>query len=324
MIAFRSALVSGATGFIGSALVARLLEHGVHVTCLLRQKKRALSIPHLSSIRVIEVPSFQTSTMKALLANVSAEVIFNLASYGVSQDADDLDADEFMEGNVSLVIHLLESVADWPLRRFIHVGSCSEYGFPLNPGTPIAETHPLRPSSLYGAAKAASVLFGNVYARRLQVPFVTARLFGVFGPREAPQRLIPYLINCLRHDKAVDLTPGEQVRDFLFEDDVADALIEAASARLTSYEVYNVCSSRPTRIREIGEAVASALQKPSKLLHWGERQYRPYEPMWLVGDNSRFITATSWRPVVTVEAGIQRMILLAKSLPEDREHQHAV
>ena len=61
-------------------------------------------------------------------------------------------------------------------------------------------------------------------------------------------------------------------------------------------------------MREIGEAVADALHKPRHLLHWGKRPYRNDEPMWLVGDNSRFMQATSWRPQVSLAEGIRRMI----------------
>ena len=248
MRSFRSALVTGANGFIGSALVARLVAERVHVICLVRDKRRCLPFDPLSDLQTIEVPSFQTSCLKSRLADVSAEVVFNLASYGVRQE--DRDPDELIEGNVGLITHLLEAVAKWPLRRFIHSGSCSEYGSPVGERLPISESQPLRPLSVYGAAKAAAVLFGNSYASQLTIPFVTLRPFGVFGTREAPQRLVPYLIGHLEHNESVDLTPGEQVRDLLFEDDVVQAFLEAAEAKLNLYESYNVCSSHPTRIRD--------------------------------------------------------------------------
>jgi nucleoside-diphosphate-sugar epimerase len=78
------------------------------------------------------------------------------------------------------------------------------------------------------------------------------------------------LIRRLENDTPVDLTPGEQVRDLLFEDDVVNALLQASeSDGLQPYQVYNVCSARPVRIREVGEAVADALNKPRELLHTG-------------------------------------------------------
>jgi nucleoside-diphosphate-sugar epimerase len=319
-----SALVTGATGFIGSALVSRLRACSVEVTYLIRSRQRAVNaLAEFPDLQVIEVPSFQTSQLEAKLANISAEVVFHLASYGVQQE--DRDFDQLIEGNVALVAHLLEATTHWPLRRFIHTGSCSEYGSPESEGTPISENQRLRPTSSYGAAKAATFLLGNALASRLRIPFVTLRLFGVFGTREAPQRLVPYLIHRLRRDEPVDLTPGEQVRDFLYEEDVAEAFLEAASSdRIKPYEVYNVCSGRPTRILDLGEAVADALKKSRQLLHWGERVYRDDEAMWQVGDNRRFVGATSWVPRISVEEGIRRMIVGAHDVRKKSEGEDAV
>ncbi len=321
MNSFRSALVTGATGFLGSALVEHLIARDVETLCLVRPKSTAQSRCLPSGARAIEVSSFSASELKSKLAGVNADVVFNLASYGVQQA--DRDPAKLIEGNVGVLGNLLEATANSPLRRFIHVGSCSEYGFPERDNVPIPETQALRPTSLYGAAKAASVLFGSALASHLHIPFVNLRLFGVFGPHEAPDRVVPYLIRKLRKNEPVDLTPGEQVRDFLYEEDVIEAFVAAAeSSTIKEGEVYNVCSGRPTRVREIGEAVADALGKPRQLLHWGERPYRADEPMWLVGDNRRFRTATSWQSRTSVEEGIRRMIAISAG-EKRNEHQHA-
>lgn len=322
----KSALVTGATGFLGSVLVNRLQRENVELTCLVRSQSisKAHSLFKESRVRIVDVPSFETPVLQSKLAGISAEVIFHLASYGVQEG--DRDTDRLVEGNVSILLHLLQATAQWPVRRFIHAGSCSEYGYPISDGSLIDETHPLRPESLYGAVKAASVLCGSASAGSLGIPFVTLRLFGIYGTREAPRRLIPYLTSRLQNDRPVDLTPGEQVRDFLFEDDVAEAFIAAATADgLKSGEAYNVCSSQPMRIREIGEIVADAMGKPHELLHWGERPYRADEPMWLVGDNRRFRAAIpSWQPTVSMSDGIHRMLDHAREVRKKGERQSGV
>src|SRR4029077_11587002 len=120
----------------------------------------------------------------------------------------DRDAVQLREGNVSFLCNLLEAISSWPTQRFIYVGSCAEYGVPVQEGIPIPETHVLRPASMYGAAKAAAFLAGRALAARLATPFVALRLFGAFGAHEAPLRLAPYLIRQLTQDRPVELTPG--------------------------------------------------------------------------------------------------------------------
>jgi nucleoside-diphosphate-sugar epimerase len=313
MTGFRSAVVTGATGFIGSALVRRLRREGIQTYCLLRRKARCDSILEgLQGAEVVQVASFQTPELERCLKKLSADVIFNLASYGVSQE--DRDPEALLDGNVSLVARLVLAATISPPKIFIHTGSCSEYGPPLLEGSPLSEEQSLRPISLYGAAKAASTLYGSALAARMGVPFVTLRLFGVFGVGEGPRRLIPYLIDQLRRDEPADLTPGEQVRDFLYVEDVVEAFVRSARGDdLTPSEAYNVCSGRPLRIRDLGELVADVMDKPRTLLRWGRRPYRQDEPMWIVGDNRRFVEATSWLPRVDPAEGIQRIIASSRA-----------
>lgn len=307
---FGSALVTGASGFIGTALVRKLSGLNIRTICLVRSRRRVATLEKLQGVEILEIPSPGRRELANALRGESADVVFNLASYGVRQE--DRDPDQLIDGNIGLLLRLLEATSHWNVQRFIHCGSCSEYAPSTLQGAFIDETHPLQPTSIYGAAKAASGIIGNAFAMTSGIPFVTLRLFGVFGPHEGPYRLIPYLIHKLQNGQPVDLTLGEQVRDFLFEEDAAEAFVQAADAKgaLKPYEYYNVCSSIPIKIRAIGETVAAALNQSGDLLRWGERAYRSDEPMWLVGDNRRFQNATAWKPTISMKDGISRMLAM--------------
>jgi nucleoside-diphosphate-sugar epimerase len=313
----RSALVTGGTGLIGSALLQRLLAEGVAVDCLIR--KGSLSkLPPMAGLRAIEVSSFEKDVLRNSLAGTSSDVVFHLASYGVQ--ANDRDRDQLIAGNVQLLAHVLEAVLDHPPTKFIFAGSCSEYGFPAKDGQRISEDQGLRPTSLYGAAKAAAEIYGQALASQLKIPFVTLRLFNVFGPGEGAHRLLPSIIHALDRDEPVALTGGEQQRDLLHVDDVAGALFAAACSGHLKSAAYNVCSGVPVRIREVGETAARIMNKPQALLQWGKLAYRSDEPMWVVGDPARFQEATSWQPKLRLAEGIRDMVAALRS----REHQNAI
>lgn len=311
-----AALVTGATGFIGSALVRRLTQLGVRTTCLVHTgRARAPRLVGLPGLHVIETPSFSSDALRASLsrARVPAEVVFHLASYGVNPS--ERDKGQLLAGNVTLMERLLEATAELPLRRFIYTGSCSEYGMATEPER-IAESYPIAPTSPYGAAKAAAELQGGAVAKERGVPFVPLRLFGVYGMGEAEHRLLPHLIDHLRRGEEPSLTLGEQSRDLMYLDDVVEALIQAATAPgIEPHTAYNVCTGEPVRIRAVAERVAALLGKPDAALGLGRIPYRSEEAMWIVGAPDRFRAATGFRPRIGLTEGLRRVVAHALGEP---------
>ena len=257
-------------------------------------------------VSAIEIAGFEPHGLRDSLKGVSADVVFNLASAGVNPA--DREPLAMLEGNVHLLAGVLCCLDRQQTRRFIHTGSCSEYA-PAEPGHRLTEDDPVGPSSLYGAAKLCASLYGSALAAERGISFLNLRLFGVFGEGEAPHRLVPYLIGKLREDQPVDLTAGEQIRDWLYVDDAVGALLLAATSKnIGQPGVYNVCSGQATSVRQIALQVAETMKKPIRLLRFGARPYRPDESMWIVGDSRRFTAATGWLPRVSMAEGIRLML----------------
>jgi len=301
----RSVLISGATGFIGGALARRLLREGARVHCLVRKSSHHDALDRLAGAQVLALDHYSGRELSDTLSGLQMDAVYNLASYGVRPE--DRDPEIMTEGNVGVVTAMLLAAAKCSAKRFIQIGSCSEYA-PARDGRLLDEDHAIVPLSLYGAAKAASVIYGDALARQLGVKFVTLRLFGVYGIGEAAYRLIPYLMDRLDRNHSVDLTAGEQVRDMLYVDDVVDALLLVDRLEeVGAHRVYNVCSGSPLKVRAIAETVCETMGKPRKLLRFGQRPYRPDEFMWIVGDKQRFCDQTGWRPLVSLSDGVRRM-----------------
>lgn len=293
----REVLVTGATGFVGGAVVRLLQRQGVPVVRLVRPGAQPVD---LKGVRTVQALLHDADDLRRALAGLKPSHVIHLAAYGVRPQ--DLDPQALLDSNVGALVALLQVAADWKLTRFVHVGSCAEYG-QVGP-QPLTEDQPLRPTSPYGAAKAAAALLGTALAGRLEVPLVTLRLFGTYGPGEAAGRLVPWLVRDLRQGRPVDLTPGLQVRDFTYIDDVAAALVGACTANLPAGSAWHVCSGRGTTVRTLAEGVAALLDVPPDLLHFGALAARNDEPAVLVGDPRRFQSATGWRATMTLEAGL--------------------
>jgi nucleoside-diphosphate-sugar epimerase len=299
-------LVTGGTGFIGFALTQRLSAEGTHVVCPIRkgsgQKSRLAGLPYVTIVET----DFSAKELDTLLHAHSPEVIFHLAAAGIRPD--DRRPDTVVAGNVGLTTTLVGACEHHRLRRFVFAGSCSEYA-PIAEGSLIREDHPLLPTSLYGAAKASAYLCGRALSMSLTVPFVALRFFGVFGPGEGPERLIPHLYAHFSSGKTPELTPGGQARDLTYIDDIVDALLLGATHdQIEVYGAYNVCSGRPFYVRDIASLVARETGQTNADIGLGRRPYRTDESLWIVGDPLHFSEATGYIPRFSVEEGISRMI----------------
>jgi nucleoside-diphosphate-sugar epimerase len=251
---------------------------------------------------------FDHSSLYRILKDKVFDVVYHLAAYGVNPT--NLNPTKLFNGNLDLTANVLLALKHSKINKFIYSGSCAQYAAIEEPYY-ITEQHPLLPSSLYGAAKAATEIFGRELAATLDYPFITLRLFNMYGPGEAQYRLIPYLIKRLQKKGVVDLTSGEQVRDFLYIDDVISALIAAGNLQMQT-AAFNVCSKKPVTIRDIAMETAAQMVVSPKFLNFGSRTYRSNEPMWIVGDNTDFCSKTGWKPVYTLKEGIRKMILELK------------
>ncbi len=122
----RSALVTGATGFIGSALVRRLSNEGVRAFCLVRPNSpRCSRVRDLPGVEVLETETYDCAVLSQKISRIHADVVFNMASAGVIPE--ERDPHTLLTGNLTIIAGLIAATSHWRLRRFIHIGSCSEY-----------------------------------------------------------------------------------------------------------------------------------------------------------------------------------------------------
>jgi UDP-glucose 4-epimerase len=289
-------LLTGASGCVGAALWTRLAAIGADVVVLTRS-------PHPTG--GIVVADYAPHLLASQLQGQRFDVVFHVGAAGVkpTEQAPRL----LVDGNIAFTVALLESLAEHPPHRILFTSSSAVYA--PQPGRKLLhEDHAIhQPPSVYGAAKRATEWMGQAVASQRKLPWVSLRLFGVYGPGEAQHRLLPSLVDDLRHQRLPALTAGEQERDWIYVDDVVDALMLAATVPL-QHNVYNVCSGLPVSVRSVVETMGRCLGVTESALGLGRKAYRSDEPFFVVGDPSRFHADTGFAPKTALVDGIRRFV----------------
>ena len=214
--------VTGASGYIGSYLVRRLLVDGHTVAVLLRPgSNRAPLMDFLSKVEIIE-GSFDPATYREGFAAFAPEAVFHLGWNGTT--APERNGPHQISENVRAALDLLEIAHGSGTRVFLSTGSQAEYG---RVSGVIREDQPLRPETAYGVAKAALSQLIPAYCQRAGMQSIWMRIFSVYGPGDLPIHMLPTLINGLLDRKRPALTAGGQQWDYLYIDDAVDAIATA-------------------------------------------------------------------------------------------------
>jgi nucleoside-diphosphate-sugar epimerase len=285
-------LVTGGTGFIGSALVRRLEVIGANVMA--------------PTSKEMDVADF--GSVERYLTSRPFDLVFHLAARGVAGNPTPA---ELRAVNVEGV----ENVAKVLLRhssrsRVVFAGSSFEY---VPSEIPLQEDDPVRGINAYGVSKTEASSRARAHSTSLSSAWV--RIFNVYGPGESLPRILPHLVSCAEKGIPADVTDGSQVRDFVHIDDVAEALIRVGLSLggAPRWEIINLGSGRPTPLREfISSAVDSIAQISRPLsVRFGARQHRPDDPAVLVPDVAKMRQLLHWQPMIGLKQGIDATVRAA-------------
>jgi nucleoside-diphosphate-sugar epimerase len=293
----QSALVTGATGFVGSQLARRLVSLGQDVHIVVRPESSLRILGDIASrVRVHR----HDGTIEGMVSAVEAarpQVVYHLASHIVPLHARD-DVQALIVSNVLFGTQLLEAMTAHGVRCFVNTGTSWQHFY----------NEPYRPVSLYAATKQAFEDILRFYTDATPMRAISLHLFDTYGTGDPRPKLLHLLAKTATTGDSLALSPGEQQLDLVHVDDVVNAFV-LAGERLVggqgeSMEVYAVSAGTTISLRGLVDVFDRVTGRPLRI-QWGGRPYRFREVMepWSAG-----LPVPGWRPTVTIEDGIRRLV----------------
>ncbi len=301
----RKIVLTGASGFIGAAVLKQLVRDGNQAVVLARKESKQERIKTLSGYQTIYYEDLCRQELIDTLAACKPDAFIHLAWKGVG-GKDRNEAFQVTE-NLPLAVHAVELAKAIGCQHWIGTGSQAEYG---NPNCKVAETAPTNPTTLYGKAKLSSCWASLGLAESLGIKGSWVRIFSTYGVGDEPSWFIPYIISEIRKGNIPKLTQCEQLWDYLYVDDAARAILCVLYKELTG--IYNIGSGQAVTLRSVVERIKAALES-SIDVEYGAVPYKNDQVMHLEADISKIRQLTGWAPEITIEEGINCLIRAGRS-----------
>jgi UDP-glucuronate 4-epimerase len=338
-------LVTGAAGFIGAAVTARLAAHHEVVgldalndyydvqlkldrlRLLGVNAEDALEWGHMTpsaswqGVRFVRRRLEEAEPLQELMAQEHFDAVIHLAAQaGVRYSIE--HPQSYMDSNLQGFLNVLEGCRRYPVRHLVYASSSSVYG--LNGKVPFSEHDAIaHPVSLYAATKKANELMAHTYAHLYGIPVTGLRFFTVYGPWGRPD-MSPFLfMDAILHDRPIRVyNNGDMWRDFTYIDDIVEGVVRILEVIPTGnaawnaeqpdpasspapYRIYNIGNQHPTRLMDYIATIERASGREA------QKEYLPMQPgdvYQTYADSSALAAATGFRPQTTLQEGIERTV----------------
>jgi len=290
--------ITGPTGSIGYDLVQNALDRGDEVIAVVRpDSPRSKDLPQDENLTIVEA---DISDYGSIQGKYDCDVFYHLAwmeTFGSLRDDTDIQV-----RNIEYSLDAVKLAKSWNASAFIGAGSQAEYG----PASSILNDEtPIRPESGYGIAKYAAGKMCSLLCQQEKIRFNWIRIVSVFGKRDSERTLIKYLIKSFRENESPVLTPCEQIWDYLYSKDAAEAFYCVGKNGIDG-KTYALGSGKPRRMRDYVETVRALMGSQVPIEY--SREYYPHQPMLLIADTNEISKDTSFKCNYSFEDAIAEML----------------
>jgi len=293
MLAGKKVLITGASGFIGSHMVKHLIRYGSSVHIITRTSSD-LSILG-SDISKVTNHRYDGNPeqINEIVSKVQPDLVYHFAAYYVAEHTTE-DIVKLMDSNLKFGTHLADAMVKNNIFNLINTGTAWQH---YNSDT-------YNPVCLYAATKQAFEDILEFYVQAFGLNVITLKIFDTYGPNDRRNKLFSLLQNA-PSGSTLSMSPGGQLVDFVYIDDVTKAFIMAGERLIVGitigHERFAVTSGSPLKLKDIVSLYLKVTNKHLSI-EWGGRDYRKREVMlpWSQGD-----ILPGWKPQVSLIEGIE-------------------
>jgi UDP-glucuronate 4-epimerase len=306
----KTALITGAAGFIGSHLTRRLIKEGWQVVGLDNfcdfydpqiKRRRAEQLAEAGPFTLIEGDIRDADTVDRAFAAHQPQLVVHIAAMaGVRPSIE--RPKYYTEVNLDGTVNVLNACVGHKAGKLLFASSSSVYG--NNEKVPFAEDDPVeKPISPYAATKRAGELICHTYWHLYRLPIFCLRFFTVFGPSQRPDLAIAKFMRLMRDGKPIPMYgDGTMSRDFTYVDDIVEGIM-AAAARCDRYGIYNLGGHSPVTVKQLIEAIERVSGTKANI---DQQSEQPGDVRRTYADLTRSRQELGFEPRVSLEGGLAR------------------
>lgn len=287
-------LLTGATGFIGSQLTHRLVAEGHAVAIVVRPESQLDMLQAVLPLIQVHLYDGSYSSLVRALELSEPELIFHVASLFLAQH-NPQDVARLIDSNLNFPTQLLEAMSQAGVRQLINTGTSWQH----------YQNEAYNPVNLYAATKQGFEALLAYYIEAQGFRAITLKLFDTYGPGDTRPKLFSLLRKTARTGETLRMSPGEQLLDLVYIDDVLDAYLLAMASMPEVAKTASYAVSNPARLslQELVRIYAETVGRPVNVA-WGGLPYRPREVFQLW---SRHEVLPGWQARMALADGIVRM-----------------
>ena len=305
-------LVTGATGFVGSHLVKKILEEDYNLTGTKRTTSSLWRIEDVSQeINFYNVDTDRIDIINDIFEDNKVDCVIHLATYYKKFTESPQEIENIIDSNITFPSLILDIATRNKVPYFINTGTFFEYN--LNKKKPIKENSEIFPYNTYAATK---IGFENILKRytRKGIKAVTLKLFSPYGERDN-EKLVTYLINNILRNNPIEITKGEQRLSFTYVEDIIDAYLKTINFiqdTNSNYETFNIGNNEVNSVKNIVKTLQKIEEKEVKI-KWGSKPYSDNEIFYAQCNNKKAREVIKWKPKHSLEEGLSKTLKYYKN-----------